>query len=147
MKLMRQKEQVLAQATKKSMELESGLKKVKLERESWQRVARENEAMVADLSSMLEQVRDKMVIVGNGADDAASFCCGSSEDRSSSGGMISSSSSSKKMVACRGCNSRRSCVLFLPCRHLCSCKHCEAFLLSCPVCKSAKQASFEVFWV
>uniref|UniRef100_A0A2P2Q3U0 RING-type domain-containing protein n=1 Tax=Rhizophora mucronata TaxID=61149 RepID=A0A2P2Q3U0_RHIMU len=49
----------------------------------------------------------------------------------------------KKAMLCKGCNSRNSCVLFIPCRHLCSCKACEPFLDSCPVCQTAREATIE----
>ncbi|KAJ0026351.1 hypothetical protein Pint_09342 [Pistacia integerrima] len=139
--LMRQKEEALAQARMKRMELEVCLRKAEMESESWQRVAKENEAMVMDLSNTLEQVRERMVLVSNRADDAESFCCGSCDGEEEEEVKVEN-----RKIACKRCNSRKSCVLFLPCRHLCSCKLCEAFLDSCPVCKSAKETSMEVFW-
>ncbi|KAL5780732.1 hypothetical protein ACOSQ2_011469 [Xanthoceras sorbifolium] len=155
--LMRQKEEDLAQARNKTMELEACLRESEIESETWQRLARENEAMVIDLSNTLEQVRERLFLVTNTAEDAESSFTGSCDhndrdhhhqQQQQQEMMISSSNSSKKRsIACKRCNSRSSCVLFLPCRHLCSCKHCEPFLVSCPVCKSAKEASMEVFWV
>ncbi|KAJ6773514.1 BOI-RELATED E3 UBIQUITIN-PROTEIN LIGASE 3-RELATED [Salix purpurea] len=137
--LIRQKEEDLARATKKTMELEVWLRKVELESEQCQRVAREKEAMVVDLSNSLEQIRGRLAMASNEVPDAESFCCGSCDREQEQ-------ESQKKMV-CRGCRSRSPCIIFLPCRHLCSCKSCEAYLVSCPVCKSVKQASMEVFWV
>ncbi|KAL4284918.1 hypothetical protein GQ457_16G012990 [Hibiscus cannabinus] len=135
--LMRKKEQDLARATKKTEELEACLKKAEMESESWERVAKANEAMVLDVSNALEQVKEGLNRVSNAAEDAESLCCGSQEVKAES----------RKKIACKHCHSRSSCVLFLPCRHLCSCKSCVAFLDSCPVCKSVKEASMEVFWV
>uniref|UniRef100_A0A2P2Q6C6 RING-type domain-containing protein n=1 Tax=Rhizophora mucronata TaxID=61149 RepID=A0A2P2Q6C6_RHIMU len=51
------------------------------------------------------------------------------------------------MMVCKCCNARSSCVLFIPCRHLCSCKACDAFLDSCPVCQTAKETSIEALMV
>ncbi|KAJ6336339.1 hypothetical protein OIU77_026141 [Salix suchowensis] len=136
--LMRQNEEDLAQAAKKTMELEVCLRKVELESEQWQRLAREKEAMVVDLSNSLGQIRERLVMASDEVQDAESFCWGSCD--------IEQVESHKKF-ACKGCNSRTSCVLFLPCKHLCSCKSCEPLLGSCPVCKSVKEASMEVFWV
>lgn len=141
--LMRQKEEVLAQATRKTMELEASLRKAEIESESWQRMAKENEAMVVDLSNTLEQVRERLVVVSNGAQDAESSICGSCNREE----KVEEEEGDKKKMVCKWCKSRKSCVLFLPCRHLCSCKACEAFLGSCPVCNSVKEASMEVFWV
>ncbi|XP_038705318.1 probable BOI-related E3 ubiquitin-protein ligase 2 [Tripterygium wilfordii] len=136
--LMRQKEQVLAQSTIKRMELEARLKRAEMERESWQRLAREKEAVVTDLNNTLERVREQAAMASDRAQDAESSCGSSSCD---------SQQKKQQRMACKNCYSRSSCVLFLPCRHLCSCKSCEAFLSSCPVCNSVKEASLEVFLV
>ncbi|KAK9270813.1 hypothetical protein L1049_026399 [Liquidambar formosana] len=149
--LMRQKEEDLAKATRKTMELEDCLKRTEMESESWQRLAKANEAMVIHLNNTLEEFREKLVLVSNGAGDAESLCgpCDSRGRNRGEGegeGEGEMNEHSKKM-ACKGCNSRSSCVLFLPCRHLCSCKPCEAFLGSCPVCKSVKEGSMEVFLI
>ncbi|TYH11669.1 hypothetical protein ES288_A06G003700v1 [Gossypium darwinii] len=131
-------------ATKKTMELEACLKKAEMESEWWERLAKANEAMVMDLSNTMEQVKEELIRVSNNntAEDTESHCCGSCDQRDDQQGEKKS-----KKVACKHCRSRSSCVLFLPCRHLCSCISCEALLDSCPVCKSVKEASMNVFWV
>ncbi|EEF52758.1 probable BOI-related E3 ubiquitin-protein ligase 2 [Ricinus communis] len=140
--LMRQKEEDLAKAAKKKMELEACLERAQMETESWQRLARENEAMVIDLSNTLEQVKERMVLSSNSrGQDTESSCCGSCKKEQEAEDIP------RKRMVCKGCSSRASSVLFLPCRHLCSCKFCEAFFSSCPVCESAKEGSMEVFWV
>ncbi|XP_047964499.1 probable BOI-related E3 ubiquitin-protein ligase 2 [Salvia hispanica] len=60
-------------------------------------VAEENEAMIASLRE-------------NGAGDAE-WCCRS----------VELMEEEKEKAVCRCCNSRNSCVVMLPCRHLCSC--------------------------
>ncbi|KAK8696109.1 hypothetical protein V6N13_001248 [Hibiscus sabdariffa] len=135
--LMTKKEQDLARATKKTEELEACLKKAEMETESWERVAKANEAMVLDLSNALEQVKEGLNRVSSAAEDAESLCCGSCDQQDVK-------AESRKKIACKHCHSRSSCVLFLPCRHLCSCMSCGAFLDSCPVCKSVKEASMEI---
>ncbi|XVF35933.1 hypothetical protein REPUB_Repub19eG0014500 [Reevesia pubescens] len=146
--LMRQKEEDLVKATKKTMELEASLRKAEMECESWQKLAKANEAMVMDLNNTLEQVRESLVLFSSTAEDAESLICGSC-DRDQQGELVKeeTSNTTNKKMNCKHCNSRSSCVLFLPCRHLCSCKCCEAFLDSCPVCKSVIEASMKVFWV
>ncbi|KAG8492145.1 hypothetical protein CXB51_015623 [Gossypium anomalum] len=141
--LMKRKEEDLARATKKTMELEACLKKAEMESEWWERLAKANEAMVMDLSNTMEQVKDELIRVSNNntAEDTESHCCGSCDQRDDQQGEKKS-----KRVACKRCRSRSSCVLFLPCRHLCSCISCEAFLDSCPVCKSVKEASMNVLF-
>ncbi|KAI3769045.1 hypothetical protein L6452_00141 [Arctium lappa] len=45
---------------------------------------------------------------------------------------------------CRNCGKMESCVLLLPCRHLCICAACESAINVCPICKSTKNASVHV---
>lgn len=151
--LMRQKEEDLARARKKMMELEDWLRRREVESQGWQRVATENEAMVKYLNNMLEQVRETHLLLSNGAEDAESYGGGPIDRREDEGrgrdrgeGGEEVKDQCKKM-ACKRCNSRTSCFLFFPCRHLCSCKSCEPLLGCCPVCKSVKEASMEVFLV
>lgn len=147
MALMRQKEEDLERARKKLMELEDWLRNREMENQRWQRVATENEAMVQYLNKKLEQVRETHILLGNGAEDAESYGGGSGPiDRGEDEGGEEVREQRKRM-ACKRCNSRTSCFLLLPCRHLCSCKSCEPFLDSCPVCTIVKEGSMEVFLV
>ncbi|XP_039003245.1 probable BOI-related E3 ubiquitin-protein ligase 2 [Hibiscus syriacus] len=142
--LMRRKDDELAGATKKRMELEAFLRKAEMESNSWQRLAKEKQTTVMDLSNALQQVKESLVWARNTAEDAESVFSGSFDHQQQ--GEVEEKSNDNKMV-CKHCNTRRSCVVFLPCRHLCSCESCEPFLHSCPVCKSIKEASINVFWV
>ncbi|TKY49371.1 BOI-related E3 ubiquitin-protein ligase 3 [Spatholobus suberectus] len=45
---------------------------------------------------------------------------------------------------CWNCGKEESCVLILPCRHLCLCTLCGSTLHICPICKSFKTASVHV---
>ncbi|KDP29663.1 hypothetical protein JCGZ_18825 [Jatropha curcas] len=162
--LIRQKDEQIAQATKRTMELENFLKRLEMENQAWQRVAQENEAMVLSLNNTIEQLREKAsCCFDNGAEDAES-CCEvnraeeegeeETEQRGKNRAFFNDNYKiteeeivRKKMMVCRGCNSRDSCILFLPCRHLCSCKACEAFLDSCPVCLTGKKACIEALIV
>ncbi|KAI4316963.1 hypothetical protein L6164_024884 [Bauhinia variegata] len=141
MRLIRQKDEDLAQATRKTIELEDHLKNAEIESEAWQRLAKENEAMVEKLSNTLEQVRERMVMVSNRGEDTESCYvpCERGDEKEEE------MESQRKRMACKSCNSRSSCLVFLPCRHLCCCYFCEALLDVCPVCKSAKEDSIEVF--
>lgn len=159
--LLKQKDTEIAQATKKAMELQEILRKLEMERHEWQRVAQENEAMVISLNNTLEELREKgCCSSNNGAEDAESCCeVNDGEDREAGAVMadrrlsLASEQSTKrktmmmttttKMTVCKSCNSGGSCVLFLPCRHLCCCKACEPFLDSCPVCGTLKKTSIE----
>ncbi|XP_028808643.1 probable BOI-related E3 ubiquitin-protein ligase 3 [Neltuma alba] len=55
------------------------------------------------------------------------------------GGMMKSSGR-----MCRKCGKEESCVLMLPCRHLCLCTVCGSSLNYCPICKSFKTGSVHV---
>lgn len=131
--MLRQKDEELAKATRKTMELEDCIRKVEMENQAWQTVAIENESMAIALNNTLEQVRENETV----ANDAESCCCESPPP------CNQEETTTKKMI-CKGCNAQNSCVLFLPCRHLCSCKSCESLLDYCPVCKSVKKACIDV---
>ncbi|XP_039021608.1 probable BOI-related E3 ubiquitin-protein ligase 2 [Hibiscus syriacus] len=131
--LMRQREEDLARARKKRMEVEERLRRVEMENRSWQRLAEANESMVMDLSKRLAMERCS-------AEDEGSIFRGScNKDQQQE--------ERDNKMACKHCNSRGSCVVFLPCRHLCSCISCEPLLVSCHVCKSVKEGSIRAFWV
>ncbi|XP_038888285.1 probable BOI-related E3 ubiquitin-protein ligase 2 [Benincasa hispida] len=149
--MLRQKEEEIAKATKKTMELEIFLRKLETENQLWQRIAQENEAMAMSLNNTLDQMREK---VSNSYDDAES-CCDMNSAAAAAEQIparnrgaaeccsVSEQGKMKNKMICRSCNLRNSTVIFLPCRHLCCCKDCETVLDSCPVCKTGKKASIE----
>ncbi|XP_043702249.1 probable BOI-related E3 ubiquitin-protein ligase 3 [Telopea speciosissima] len=149
--LLKWKDEDIARAAKRTIELEECLRKVEMENQAWRKVAKENKAMVVALNNTLEQVKENACCFPSAeADDAESFCDVSPEHNREEKGReearYNEEQEPMRKMACKVCNSRRSCVLFLPwTRHLCSCKSCEAFLDSCPVCNSLKNASMEVF--
>lgn len=124
--LMRHKDEEIVRAANRNMELQDCMRKMEMERQMWQRAAQENEAVAASLNQRLRES-------GGAAEDAESWC---------GGGERSEERETRKMV-CRCCYSRKSCVIMLPCRHLCSCRDCDAFLDCCPVCNVAKKGSLE----
>ncbi|XP_059647470.1 probable BOI-related E3 ubiquitin-protein ligase 2 [Cornus florida] len=151
--ILKQKEEEMAKAVQRRMELEEFLRRMEIENQTWQRVAKENEAIALNLNGTIEHLKENACLA-NGFEDAESCCDemmnnrGGTEEQTGEnrGGheceLENGERNLRKMV-CKGCNSQRSCVVFLPCRHLCSCKACEAFLVSCPVCGGAKRASIE----
>ncbi|XP_065865080.1 probable BOI-related E3 ubiquitin-protein ligase 2 [Euphorbia lathyris] len=158
--LLRKKDEEIAQAAKRTVELQDLLKRLEMENQVWQRAAHENEAMVVSLNNTIEQIREKAATYcfDNGAEDAESCCdvINREDDEQSNrvvgvvddnNNLTQEKEKKKLMMVCRGCNSRNSCILFLPCRHLCSCKPCEPFLDSCPVCLTGKKATLEALIV
>ncbi|KAG9456780.1 hypothetical protein H6P81_001288 [Aristolochia fimbriata] len=139
--LIRQKEEDILTASKRTLELQDCLRRLQRENERWERIARESAAMAVSLNNTLEQVRE-------------SACCSSSAGDADHDSCRDPSLGSSRRerrdrdldekVRCRACGHRRACVLLLPCRHLCSCKSCEIFMDLCPVCRSAKKAFIEV---
>ncbi|XP_077246261.1 SBP (S-ribonuclease binding protein) family protein [Tasmannia lanceolata] len=139
--LLRKKEEEILQADRKKVELEDMLRKLEMENLTWQKIGKENEAMVLFLRNSLQKVKENIFL--SKAEDAESCCVFSNQIN---GSIKGEREESEKMI-CKACNYQYSCVLFLPCRHLCSCKSCEGLLDSCPVCNSVKEASIEVFMI
>ncbi|KAG6410915.1 hypothetical protein SASPL_128988 [Salvia splendens] len=123
--LLKQRDDDISRAGRRNVELEECVRRMEMEKATWQRLAQESEAMAASLRK-------------EAAEEDAGSCCVERERE----GEEEEEGESRKMV-CRCCNSRKSWVIMLPCRHLCSCRDCDAFLDSCPVCNVAKKASLE----
>lgn len=143
--LLRQKEDDIAKAKRKTEELEDWLRRVEMEKQTWQRMAKEKEALALALNNTLEQMmREKLCFSSAAAEDAESCCDFSVPINASDEEKIERERERERKISCKACNFRDSCVLILPCRHLSSCKACYPLLDSCPVCKSVKKASIEV---
>ncbi|KAF4355894.1 probable BOI-related E3 ubiquitin-protein ligase 2 [Cannabis sativa] len=142
MSLIRQKEEDMVRVRIKSEELHDELKNVEIENQTWERVAIGTDSTVVDLRNTLAYFkgRNKALNVNNNnnhnlVEDTGSCCEGSVLYKND-----------QKFV-CHSCKTQSLCVLFFPCRHLCSCKSCETSLVSCPVCETNKEAAMEVFFV
>ncbi|CAJ1972970.1 unnamed protein product [Sphenostylis stenocarpa] len=156
LQLLRQKDEEIVQATQKTTELKEFLRRLEIEKESWRKVAEENEAMVLCLHNNIEQMKERAVY-GMTSEDAESCCDdnmritamgeGTGEKRVWRGGVGEVEQIGKMTMDCKCCNSQKSCFMFLPCRHLCSCKTCEPFLQVCPVCSTPKKSSIETLIV
>ncbi|XP_076933092.1 putative BOI-related E3 ubiquitin-protein ligase 3 [Bidens hawaiensis] len=129
--LLRQKDEEINRATNRRIELEEFLKRTKNERQKWQTTTNETEAIVIQLNNTIEELISDQNMKKD-AEDEGSCCYENNENMKS-----------KKMI-CKSCFNEDSCVVMLPCRHLCSCESCDVFLQSCPVCKMVKKASIQV---
>ncbi|KAL4310774.1 hypothetical protein GQ457_01G003000 [Hibiscus cannabinus] len=155
MKKLRAKEEEIEKIGKLNWALEERVKSLCVENQIWRDLAQTNEATATALRTNLEQVLaaaqlkdernrglNEAEAAGDEVDDAQS-CCGSSweaekqhttaKDGGICGGRL-----------CRNCGKEESCVLLLPCRHLCLCTSCGSTVHICPVCKSPKNASVHV---
>ncbi|XP_055814715.1 probable BOI-related E3 ubiquitin-protein ligase 3 isoform X2 [Solanum dulcamara] len=134
--LLKQKDEEIARGANRTKELEEYLKKMEMENQAWQRIVNENEAIVMSLNNTIEQLRESGYCLSTNGEDAES-CCDVHDNQDDE-----EEQETRKMI-CKSCNSRFSCMIFLPCRHLSSCKPCDSLLHQCPVCGIAKKASIE----
>ncbi|XP_073060005.1 probable BOI-related E3 ubiquitin-protein ligase 3 [Primulina eburnea] len=135
---LRAKEDELKKIVELNWALEERVKSLSMENQIWRDLAQSNEATAnalrSDLQQVLAQVEDKQ---HHKADDAQS-CCGSN---------LKEAGGDKHQISyrmCRSCGKEESCVLLLPCRHLCLCCVCGSSLQACPICKSIRTASLHV---
>ncbi|KAJ9562567.1 hypothetical protein OSB04_007727 [Centaurea solstitialis] len=166
-KRLRSKEEEIVKIGKLNSALEEKVKSLSIENHLWQQMAQTNEATANNLRLNLHRILTQIQIQNqnhqNGhsdktADDVAS-CCGSNDDYddddrqslpltaaigSGSGGGDCEVRDKNDRRWCRRCGKVESCVLLLPCRHLCVCSGCESAINVCPICKSSKNASVQV---
>lgn len=131
----RAKEEEVDKIVKLNQALHEKVKSLSIENQIWRDLAQLNEATVTTLRTNIEQV---MRHRARGADKAQSCCS------SNIGGGEEDNNVSDGGKWCRKCGKEESCVLLLPCRHLCVCSICGLGLNICPVCKSTKNASLVV---
>ncbi|KAL3614873.1 hypothetical protein CASFOL_040534 [Castilleja foliolosa] len=148
---------------KLNYELEERVKSLHMENQIWRDLAQTNEATANALRSNLEQVlaqvqdeqQQQRHRGGGGAVDLiddANSCCGSNyEETDNRRGLTDQIIStdghdcdSDRNRMCRSCGREESCVLLLPCRHLCLCTRCGSSFHTCPVCNATKTASVHV---
>ncbi|KAL6206052.1 PREDICTED: probable BOI-related E3 ubiquitin-protein ligase 3 [Fragaria vesca subsp. vesca] len=157
MKRLRAKEVEIEKIGKMNWALEEKVKSLCIENQIWRDLAQTNEATANALRTNLEQVlaQVKDEPNHNNQNDAAAAmmddaqsCCGSTGNddgwRAVEEGTSGGSGSGLGSRWCRNCGKEESCVLLLPCRHLCLCTVCGSSLHTCPVCKSTKNASVHV---
>ncbi|CAN1157962.1 Probable BOI-related E3 ubiquitin-protein ligase 3 [Linum perenne] len=154
-KRLKAKEEEIKKIGKLNWALEEKVKSLCMENQIWRDLAQTNEATANALRSNLEKVLETAQEQRAAGDDAAALiddaqsCCGSNADRldddagNCSGGRREDDER-RSMRMCRKCGGEESCVLLLPCRHLCLCSGCESTIHSCPICKATKNASFHV---
>ncbi|KAK1393153.1 SKIP interacting protein 31 [Heracleum sosnowskyi] len=132
---LRAKEEEVDRMVKLNQALHEKVKCLSMENQIWRDLAQSNEATVTTLRTNIEQVTRHRA---RGADNAQSCCS------SNNGGEEEDNNVNNGGNWCRKCGKEESCVLLLPCRHLCVCTKCGLGLNICPVCKSTKNASLVV---
>ncbi|KAK4420589.1 putative BOI-related E3 ubiquitin-protein ligase 3 [Sesamum alatum] len=164
MKKLKAKEEEIDKIGKLNWALEERVKSLCVENQIWRDLAQTNEATANalryNLEQVLAQVQDEQQRQCHDADltDDAQSCCGSNFERTDRHTLAESASTdagdrdynnatdapSSRNRMCRSCEKEESCVLLLPCRHLCLCTVCGSTLHICPVCNSPKTASVHV---
>ncbi|CAL0333670.1 unnamed protein product [Lupinus luteus] len=167
MKRLKSKEEDIEKIEKLNIALEEKVKSLCIENQIWRDLAQTNEANVNALRSNLMQalsnVRESTgeyggATIGAAANDAES-CCGSNDEnevwRMIAGGAQDKEEEERRVRRtrrvmndnermCRKCGKEESCVVILPCRHLCLCTVCASTLQICPTCNSFKNATLYV---
>lgn len=160
MKKLKAKEEEMEKIARLNMALEERVKSLYIENQIWRDVAQTNEVAANALRTNLEHVL--MQLNDEGGENAAvvpeqdaESCCGSNDygwrtvGKGAQGkeeGVMNEyrSGCTDKRRLCRNCGKEESCVLILPCRHLCLCTICGSTMHSCPICKCLKNASVHV---
>lgn len=132
-------DQEIAKGAKKKQELESILRNLENEKMKLKRVAEEKGEMAIDLHNKLEEgkKRVRMLVANNDAES----CCGGNEEARA---VKRVRQESNNIMFCPMCNTDSPGVLFLPCRHISSCKACEATFQACLICGTTKKGAIEI---
>ncbi|XP_059661841.1 probable BOI-related E3 ubiquitin-protein ligase 2 [Cornus florida] len=163
-KRLRAKEEEIEKMGKLNWALEESVKSLYMENQMWRDLAHSNEATANSLRTNLEHVLryQNHHLGGAGLDESAAptdyaqSCCGSNYNGGGGGGdeeeedgrTLAGSGCDGGMVDrkrwCRKCGKEESCVLVLPCRHLCLCTVCGSSVQTCPICNSNNNATVHV---
>lgn len=149
-KNLKEKEEEIQRLCKLNWALQDRVRNLCVENQILRDLAQSNEATANLLRTNLERVlahasQDRRCDGGGTTEDAES-CCGSSGSGEGEGGedVKGNGNSNCRNRMCRKCGVEESCVLLLPCRHLCLCTVCGSTLHICPVCNASMTASVHV---
>lgn len=142
--LLKAKEDQLAIAIMRHQQLSEELRNAEESKAMWESIARQNEAQISSLRSVLEQIQQPQFSSTNSG--AASSINSNSPMEVRKGMKPTKDGNNKVIIPCRCCGSRNACQLLLPCRHLCTCKQCSDTLSACPVCSSKIKGNVKVLF-
>ena len=145
---LQEKDQEIEIMNRKNKELVERIKQVTTEAQNWHHRAKYNESVVIALKSNLQQAmshnnNNKKVTADQGKEG---FGDSEIDDAASSYIDPNNKKMGNQRMRCRMCNAKEVSVLLVPCRHLSLCKECDVFTGVCPVCKSLKTSSVQVFF-
>ncbi|KAK9077650.1 hypothetical protein SSX86_005987 [Deinandra increscens subsp. villosa] len=148
-RILRAKEEEITKMAKLNWALEERVRSLCTENQIWRELAETNESTANALRNNLKQVLEQLVNgdyrhrrTAAGEDDAQSCCESSNDNERTLAEQDSSNSNYNRM--CKSCWKGESCVLLLPCRHLCLCTVCGSSVHICPICKSSSNISVHV---
>lgn len=158
---LREKEMELEKMRRQNSQLAEHVKQVSLEAHRWENKARTYQVMTTALRSNLQQAQQQAVALSlreqskegcgdSQADDAASSShhgdkVVTRDDDDAHARTCKENRELREQRCCRVCRCNDVSILLLPCRHLCLCKECESRLDACPLCRSLKNASVQVY--
>ncbi|XP_076909890.1 putative BOI-related E3 ubiquitin-protein ligase 3 [Bidens hawaiensis] len=147
-KQLKTKDDEILQIGRINFSLEEKIKSLSMENQLLKQLVQNNEATANALRNKLQQVLVQLPRHHNAdnatvmVDDAQSYCGSNYEE--DYGGKRKGNNESRYCRQCRKCGKEESCVLLLPCRHLCVCRVCVSSVSVCPVCNAAKSAGVVV---
>lgn len=147
-KKLHEKDLELENMNRKNKELEERIKQVTAEVQSWHYRAKYNESVVNVLKSNLQQVMAQGAMQGkegcgdSEVDDAASY---TNQNHLSFVDGFGTSGVKRNQMTCKSCKTKEVSILILPCKHLCLCKDCAAFIDVCPLCNMMRTGLVQVY--
>ncbi|XP_004489827.1 E3 ubiquitin-protein ligase BOI isoform X2 [Cicer arietinum] len=141
-KKLKEKDAEIENMNLKNKHLTERIKQVAIEKQNWHYRAKYNESVVNVLRNNLQQAISygKEGFGDSEIDDVASSNVSSAAMKS-----IYKRYQDMDNLSCKSCKENEVCVMLMPCRHLCLCKDCDAFVNVCPLCRLIKTASIEVY--
>ncbi|XP_055821869.1 BOI-related E3 ubiquitin-protein ligase 1-like [Solanum dulcamara] len=139
---LKEKETEVEKAARRNTELEARASQLIAEARGWQIKACEHEVTAATLQSQLQQA---MMNGGGMSPPERDGGGGEAEDAESAYVDPDRVVESTGRSSCKGCRKRFASVVLLPCRHLCLCIECDVVAQFCPLCRSIRSSSIEVF--
>ncbi|KAF8108080.1 hypothetical protein N665_0115s0089 [Sinapis alba] len=150
-KKLQEKDHEIDIMNKKNKELVERIKQVAMEAQNWHYRAKYNESVVNVLKTNLQQAtshNNNNNVVATADHGIEGF--GDSEIDDAASSHIDPNNNNNNMgsqrMRCKMCHGKEVSVLLVPCRHLSLCKECDVFTGFCPVCKSLKTSSVQVFF-
>ncbi|KAK1417957.1 hypothetical protein QVD17_27093 [Tagetes erecta] len=146
MKRLKSKEEQIQKIGEINRSLEEKVKAITVENQIWRELAETSEATANALRNNLQQVLTEIHQQQHEEDNDGESRCGSNFEEDYYRGEVEGERKVNDGIerVCRSCGKEESCVLLLPCRHLCVCSLCVSSLNVCPLCNSANSATLHV---